>query len=156
MTSINWDDLASRAEEAEKPVSEGKHLFRVTSATATETKDGTPKLSLLLHVIGDDPQVGKSVFGTIVLGGKDPQIRFMFRHLGAFGITSKFLRDNKPSPEQLAQMLEGRQIGAEIKHTTWEKELQATIKNYVPVEDAEPVEMPSAKDSTSADDDYAF
>lgn len=117
MTNINWDEALAAADSdtmSNEPVPPGDYRVKVQKAEATVAKTGSPMIKVTLEIQGG-PYNSRWVWTNFVVKPDNPDSAKMFvRKIKAFGFTSEYLAANKPSMDQLASALVGREANATV------------------------------------------
>ena len=135
--TFNWSDILGDASPTGGPsdlISVGKHLTRVKEAKVSTAGTGKTMIEMVLVVEGG-PYDDEYLWNNIVFPNVDskPGHRRMFlRALRALGFSEAFLRDNNPSPEDLARLMEGRSVVANVTHRNWEGDDRTEVKSLHP------------------------
>lgn len=114
---MDWDKILD--EQAKDPgfapVPAGKYPVRVEKAEAVKASTGNDMINITL-VIEGGPYDTKKVFTRIVFAlTSSTAMRFTLRKLAALGVTREVIAAQKPSVEQIASMLVGAKVEAEVE-----------------------------------------
>jgi hypothetical protein len=152
--TVNWSDILGTAGSPPADlISVGKHLTRVKEAKASVAGTGKAMIEMVLVVDGG-PYDDEYLWNNIVfpnVESKPGHRRMFLRALHALGFTEAFLRDNNPTPDDLARLMEGRSVVANVTHRDWEGETRTEVKSLHPPGGED--EVPPAPDFASASDD---
>lgn len=139
-TGFNWDDLVQVASEAGfvvLPV--GDYHVVVDTAEAAKTQNGKDQIKVKLRVASGPNQGKGPILHNFVVSPESPNaMSFFFQHMNTFGISTEYLKTNRPSMEQLAGFLVGRQANATIEHREWQGQTRMGVKKFTPVDSATP------------------
>jgi hypothetical protein len=135
--TFNWSDILGEATPGGGPVDLipiGKHLTRVKETKVTPTDTGKTMIEMVLVVDGG-PYDDEYLWNNLVFPNHEskPGHRRMFlRALRALGFSEAFLRDNNPTPEDLARLMVGRSVVANVSHRNWEGDDRTEVKSLHP------------------------
>lgn len=130
MSEINWAELRKTADDASRPVPEGKYQIVVTEAEATRAaSSGNPMIKLKVEIVSG-PASGRRIFHNINL---TPDSGFalarFFSTMDAFGMTETYFVQD-PSFEQIAQDLVGRYVFATVGIKNWQGQDRNELKAF--------------------------
>lgn len=109
MTTLPWDEMISNSkDDGKQRVPDGTYECVVKSTEVGQTANGYKRINTRF-VVDEGPYKGSSIFNNFIItpdkpGGMD----LFFRNMGALGLTKDYLSANKPSLEQLAELLKDR------------------------------------------------
>ena len=106
--------------------------MKETKVTPTDT--GKTMIEMVLVVDGG-PYDDEYLWNNLVFPNHEskPGHRRMFlRSLRALGFSEAFLRDNNPTPEDLARLMVGRSVVANVSHRNWEGDDRTEVKSLHP------------------------
>lgn len=134
--SINWGDILGDGSGggATDLIPIGKHLTRVKEAKVSPASTGKTMIEMVLVVDGG-PYDDEYLWNNLVVPDhtSKPGHRRMFnRSLRALGFTEAFLRDNNPTADELARLMEGRSVVANVAHRNWEGDDRTEVKSLHP------------------------
>jgi len=151
--TFNWSDILGEASPTGAPadlIPIGKILTRVKEATVSPAATGKTMIEMVLVVDGG-PYDDEYLWNNLVFPNHEskPGHRRMFlRALRSLGFTEAFLRDNNPSPEDLARLMVGRSVVANVSHRDWEGDTRTEVKSLHPPGGED--ELPPAPDFAGA------
>jgi hypothetical protein len=116
MAEETWDDFISAAGEEFDLPPEGEYQFIIKEAEAKTSKSGNPMIRVKA-TITEGPHAGKSIKDFYVLRISSQVKKFM-AHMRAMGITLETLREQKPTMEQIAKVMEGKPFQGQVVHDT--------------------------------------
>jgi hypothetical protein len=124
MAGKSWGDLLGQAEAGPEPIPDGIYDFVVSTAKSQPAKTGAPMVVAVLKVVSG-PYAGKTVWHNFVLTEDNPNaLGWFFKHMAALGIDQSTIAALPPPEqgglEQLAQMIVGRYVTANVGHRLWQ------------------------------------
>ena len=134
--SINWEDLIGIAGEATGAVilPPQKYHVVVDKAEAAKTQNGKDQIKVQFRVASGPNQGKGPVYNQFVVSPDSPNaMSFFFQHLLVFGITAEYLKTNRPTTAQIAQMMIGKQCMITIAHGTWQGKTKMEVKKIEPM-----------------------
>lgn len=148
--SLNWDAILD--EQAKDPgfapVPESRYPVRVTKAEATKAQTGADMIKLEMVILGG-PYDTKKLFTNIVFTTDNPTaMKFTLRKLAGLGVTKEIIATQKPSPAQIAAMVDGVVTEAEVTIRNWNDEDHNDVKMLRPFDG--PIPAGTAPASTSS------
>lgn len=114
-TNIDWDSAIKDAVEGTQPIPAGQYTVKAVEAEATRAQSsGSPMIKVTLEVVGG-PHSGRWVWTNLVLKpGSPPSAKMFAVKCMAFGLTPEWLAANRPSLGQVAEVIKGRTVSAEV------------------------------------------
>ena len=131
---MDWNQILDEQEKDPgfKPVPADKYRVRIDKAEAVKAGTGRDMLKLQCKIVGG-PYDTKMVFTNIVFAPDNPNaVRFTLRKLKALGLSEELLRSQNPKPAQIATMIQGVEVEAEVtlRPATDEYEEQNDVKTF--------------------------
>ena len=146
MATQNWGELAAAAGEvtAFEPIPNNDYDFVVSKCEFKPTSQGKAMWKLQCQV-QNGPYAKRLVFDNLVLSPESSMALGFFWHtLAALGIPKAWVVENKPSNEQLEQMMVGRPFRAKVGQKTYQGKAGNEIKEYyLPMGAAAPAAAPT-------------
>ena len=119
MPMVSWADRMKAAEEGAKEFAilpEGMYSFVIKDpAKVGETKSGNPRFTINPTVESGDRANARVFHDFFVSDSAFAMKKFFFDDLAILGLGVEFFNTN-PSPEQIAQALQGKRFTAEVFH----------------------------------------
>lgn len=116
MADETWDAFIEEAADAFNPLPEGTYDFIVTEAEGKVSKTGNPMIRVSAKVAAG-AETGKAIKDFYVIRAASQAKKFVL-HMKAVGITVETLTAHKPTMQQLAKVMEGKQFRGKVKHTS--------------------------------------
>lgn len=116
MNTVNWGEFIENAEVIEdfQPIPTGLYELEIEKAEATRTKTDKDMFKLT-YVVAEGEYKNRKIFGNQVISPESPKaMGFLFKFFSALGFTREYLGENKPELSQLADMMVGRRITAQV------------------------------------------
>lgn len=170
MADETWDEFIADAADVFKPLPEGTYEFIITETEGKVSKSGNPMIKVNAKVTSG-PEAGKSIKEFYVIRAASQAKKFV-EHLRAMGITMETVVAHKPTMQQLAKVMEGKQFQGKVKHTSdenfgdavelvWTMKPPATgaiaVTSFPALTEGEALGYGSASgDAVTAADDAAF
>ena len=131
MATIDWDQVIDDAEEAFQPLPTGQTDFQITKASAGLTNDKTKDQITFTAKVITGPSVGNTTIANLTFTDDNPKAMFyLLKKLEVLGITAAYLKEHKPLPAQIAEMLVGKSFSADVTHRMWQGQPRDNIDNY--------------------------
>lgn len=127
MTGIDWQGIDNAYDDLTPPPP-GQYTLVCQSANATESSNGRPMIVATYAIIGG-PEQGKTVTHFAVVGDTP----FMRSRFGNW--VKAQLGDLRPGTfSDLADAIVGKKLSGVIEHDTYNDELRAAFKSFLPAE----------------------
>lgn len=140
MQSMNWDELANRAEAAGvggDPVPANTYHVRVASCEAKTSTTNKPMLKLKGKIVGG-PYDGKTVWNNMTLSTEnDVAVSIFLRQLAAYGLDKTYL-STQPSFEQIAVALQNREALWKVSVGSYQNRPKNNVDDTSPLAGAAP------------------
>ena len=114
MTSFDFTNLESTAEEQARPVGKGRHNFKVESATWKPTKSGKPMATLVCVCMDDGPDKNKKVWHRIVYTNEGFGAMRCVQETKAFGVQPAAMQGL--SATEIESLFAGKSFSATVDH----------------------------------------
>lgn len=125
----SWEDYIKQSGDRYNIAPEGDYEFRIEEAESTTFSTGNSGIKVKLKV-AEGPEAGKSVKTVNVV--RSPKAAGLFLdHLGAVGISTDTLMEQKPTLDQIAKVMPGVHVHGVVEHSEYPKgsgRMQAEIK----------------------------
>ncbi len=118
MADESWDAFLEEAEDAIKLLPEGQYDFVITATEGKISSTGNPMVRVSSKV-ASGPYAGKGIKDFFVIRSASQAKKFV-ENLQAMGITMDVIAAHKPTMQQLAKVMEGKQFRGKVKHTSSE------------------------------------
>jgi hypothetical protein len=137
--SVNWSALRKTAEDATKPLPEGKYNVTVVKSEFKTATTGSLMIVTTLEV-DDGPAKGRRLFTNFVLAPDSPfALSMFFRNMAAFGLDEAFFNSLQQSGmsleasmSQIAATLQNRSAQADVGIRTWQGQERNECKTFTP------------------------
>lgn len=114
MADESWDDIIAEAGDGFNLPPEDTYDFVITETEAKVSSAGNPMI-VTKAKIANGPHQGKAIKQFYVIRTVKNATSFM-RHMQAMGITIEVLREHKPSLDQIAKVMVGKQFEGDVVH----------------------------------------
>lgn len=133
MADIPWDELMDAAEGSDfAPFPQGDYDVKIIETEATKSSTDKPMWKITCQVLSG-PHEGRKVWTQQTLTMDNPDaLNVFFRQMAAAGLTGEFFK-TKPSNEQIADALLGRQFRAKVTIREWQGVPRNNIKQWNPI-----------------------
>ena len=118
MADESWDDFMTEAADVLKPLPEDTYDFVITAAEGKVSAAGNHMIKVSAKV-ASGPYVNKGIKDFFVIRSASQAKKFV-ENLKAMGITMDTIAAHKPTMQQLAKVMEGKQFRGKVKHTSSE------------------------------------
>lgn len=150
---IDWNKVLE--EQANDPgigaIPKGKYPVRVKKAEAVTASSGSKMLKVQLEVMGG-PYDTRVVFTNIVFSTQNPKaMSFTLRKLAALGVTREVLATQNPTTEQIASMIEGVEVEAEVEVREYNGDDTNDVKGFKALTSGIPAAPPVSTPSVVPD-----
>lgn len=125
MTSFDFSNLEATAEEQARPISTGRHTFKVESATWKPTKSGKPMMTLVCVCQDDGPDKNKKAWHRIVYTDEGFGAMRCVQETKAFGITPASL--GGLGPTEIESLFASKTFSAVVEHEDFKGQPQARL-----------------------------
>ena len=133
MADIPWDDLMDAAGDSDfSPIPASDYTVKITSTEATKSSTDKPMWKYTIEV-QDGPHATRKVFGQQTLSQESPNaLDMFFRQMAAIGLTKEFFK-TKPTAQQIADAMLGRQFRARIAIKEYQGSPRNEVKGWFPL-----------------------
>lgn len=134
MTSLPWDEMISNSkDDGKQRVPDGSYECVVKTTEVGQTANGYKRINTRF-VVDEGPYKGSSIFNNFIItpdkpGGMD----LFFRNMDALGLTKDYLGANKPSLEQLAELMKERRAELTVATRFFNGKEYDDVKNMRPL-----------------------
>jgi hypothetical protein len=133
MADIPWDELMDAAGSSDyAPIPQGDYDVKIVETEATKSSTDKPMWKIVTAVL-HGPHEGRKIWTQQTLTMDNPDaLNVFFRQMAAAGLTSEFFK-TKPSNQQIADALLGRQFRAKVTIREWQGTPRNNIKQWNPL-----------------------
>jgi hypothetical protein len=133
MADIPWDDLMDAAEGSDfAPIPQSDYDVKIIETEATKSSTDKPMWKITTEVM-NGPHAGRKVWTQQTLTMDNPDaLNVFFRQMAAAGLTGEFFK-TKPTNQQIADALMGRQFRAKVTIREWQGVPRNNIKQWNPL-----------------------
>jgi Protein of unknown function (DUF669) len=120
MTSVNWSDLKTTADDAGfEPLPANDYDVVIDTAAAKQASSGKNMISVQFKV-ESGPYQGRSLWNQFVISPENANaLAFFFRHMAALGLNSEYFKAEPPL-ERVAADLIGRRCMVKVSIRQWQ------------------------------------
>lgn len=118
MADESWDDFMTEAADVLKPLPEDTYDFVITAAEGKVSAAGNHMIKVSAKV-ASGPFANKGIKDFFVIRSASQAKKFV-ENLKAMGITMDTIAAHKPTMQQLAAVMVGKQFRGKVKHTSSE------------------------------------
>jgi hypothetical protein len=133
MAEIPWDELMDAASTSDfAPIPQSDYDVKIIETEATKSSTDKPMWKITTAVL-NGPHEGRKVWTQTTLSVDNPDaLAVFFRQMAAVGLTKEFFA-TKPSNQEIADALLGRQFRAKVTIREWQGTARNNIKNWNPI-----------------------
>jgi hypothetical protein len=133
MADIPWDDLMDAAEGSDfAPIPQSDYDVKIVETEATKSSNDKPMWKITAEVL-NGPHSGRKLWTQQTLTMDNPDaLNMFFRQMAAAGLTGEFFK-TKPTNQQIADALLGRQFRAKVTIREWQGVPRNNIKQWNPI-----------------------
>jgi len=133
MADIPWDELMDAAGGSDyAPIPQGDYDVKIVETEATKSSTDKPMWKITAQVL-NGPHEGRKLWTQQTLSMDNPDaLNVFFRQMAAAGLTGEFFK-TKPSNQQIADALMGRQFRAKVTIREWQGVNRNNIKQWNPM-----------------------
>jgi hypothetical protein len=133
MADIPWDELMDAADNSDfAPIPQSDYDVKIIETEATKSSTDKPMWKITTEVL-NGPHAGRKVWTQQTLTMDNPDaLNVFFRQMAAAGLTGEFFK-TKPTNQQIADALLGRQFRAKVTIREWQGVPRNNIKQWNPL-----------------------
>ena len=131
MSTIDWDQVIDDAEEAFQPLPTGQTDFQIVMASAGLTNDKQKDQITFTAKVITGPSVGRTTIANLTFSEDNPKaMHYLLKKLTVLGVSLAYLKEHRPLPAQIAEMIIGEAFTADVTHRIWQGQPRDNIDNY--------------------------
>lgn len=119
MADETWAEFLAEAEDVFTLLPEDEYDFIITKTEGKVSKSGNPMV-VVSSKVASGPHAGKAIkdFYVMRLTSSPSWIKKFMQHMQAMGIDMSTLAQHKPTMQQIAKVMEGKQFRGKVRHTS--------------------------------------